>query len=159
MRNYVVLALLMSAPALAADHPDFNGYWIGTKDTVPGGNIAKDQPGLKLPFTPAGEAAWKHNVTATIDPESICIIMKRGNTSAIPANASRPRRDTHHVSINPVEACASITMTFGHAMRNRIGTIGPCSSRLVRGFIAGGRAIAPGPSASVTEPWACGKAK
>src|ERR1700742_2027385 len=85
MRNYAVLALLISAPVLAADHPDFNGYWIGTKDTVPGGNIAKDLPGLKLPSTPAGEAAWKHNVTATIDPESLCIIggIPRHNASGL----------------------------------------------------------------------------
>ena len=36
----------------------------------PGGNIGKDLPGLKLPLTPAGEAALQHNLTATIDPES-----------------------------------------------------------------------------------------
>jgi hypothetical protein len=51
-----------------------SGYWKGTRDTLPGGNIAKDLPGLKLPFTPAGEAALQHNLTATIDPESLCIL-------------------------------------------------------------------------------------
>jgi len=73
------------APRTADGHPDFNGYWKGTRDTVPVGNIAKDLPGLKLPLTPAGEAAWKHNVTATIDPESLCIIggIPRHNASGL----------------------------------------------------------------------------
>src|SRR5258708_7781369 len=55
-------------------HVDLSGYWKGPRETKPVGNIGKDVPGLKLPFTPAGEAAWKHNVTGTIDPESLCII-------------------------------------------------------------------------------------
>jgi hypothetical protein len=59
---------------LADGHPDLNGFWKGMKDTKPGGNIAKDLPGHKLPLTPAGEAAWKHNTTATVDPEAICIL-------------------------------------------------------------------------------------
>jgi hypothetical protein len=42
--------------------------------TTPVGNLGKDLPGFKLPFTPAGEAALQHNLTATIDPESLCII-------------------------------------------------------------------------------------
>jgi hypothetical protein len=73
-------------PRLADGHPDFNGYWKGMRDTVPVGNIAKDLPGLKLPLTPAGEAAWKHNTTATIDPESLCIPggIPRHNASGLP---------------------------------------------------------------------------
>jgi hypothetical protein len=73
------------APRTADGHPDFNGYWKGMRDTVPVGNIAKDLPGLKLPLTPEGEAAWKHNVTATIDPESLCIIggIPRHNASGL----------------------------------------------------------------------------
>jgi hypothetical protein len=53
---------------------------------VPGGNIAKDLPGLKLPLTPAGEAALQHNLTATIDPEALCIIggIPRHNASGLP---------------------------------------------------------------------------
>src|ERR1051325_7420525 len=54
-------------PRTGDGHPDLSGYWKGTRDTVPGGNIAKDLPGLKLPLTPAGEAALPHNLTATID--------------------------------------------------------------------------------------------
>ena len=73
-------------PRLPDGHPDFNGYWKGMRDTVPVGNIAKDLPGLKLPLTPAGEAAWKHNTTVTIDPESLCIQggIPRHNASGLP---------------------------------------------------------------------------
>ena len=73
-------------PRTADGHPDLSGYWKGTRDTKPVGNIAKDLPGLKLPLTPAGEAAWKHNITATIDPESLCIIggIPRHNASGLP---------------------------------------------------------------------------
>ena len=74
-----------AAPRLPDGHPDFNGYWKGMR-TVPVGNIAKDLPGLKLPLTPAGEAAWKHNTTVTIDPESLCIPggIPRHNASGLP---------------------------------------------------------------------------
>ena len=61
------------APRTSDGHPDLSGYWKGTRETKPVGNIGKDQPGFKLPLTPAGEAALKHNITATIDPESLCI--------------------------------------------------------------------------------------
>jgi hypothetical protein len=73
------------APRLGG-HPDLSGYWKGTRDTRPGGNIGKDLPGFKLPLTPAGEAALKHNLTATIDPESLCIIggIPRHNASGLP---------------------------------------------------------------------------
>ena len=40
------------APRLGG-HPDLSGYWKGTRDTRPGGNIGKDLPGWKLPLTPA----------------------------------------------------------------------------------------------------------
>jgi hypothetical protein len=74
------------APRTADGHPDLSGYWKGTRDTKPVGNIAKDLPGLKLPLTPAGEAALQHNLTATIDPESLCIIggIPRHNASGLP---------------------------------------------------------------------------
>src|SRR6202041_491438 len=96
LAGMAVLAMAASAPApkTADGHPDFNGFWKGTKDTVPGGNIAKDLPGLKRPLTPAGEAAWKHNTTATIDPESICIIggIPRHKASGVPVqNVQRPQ--------------------------------------------------------------------
>ena len=74
------------APRMADGHPDLSGYWKGTRDTIPGGNIGKDLPGLKLPLTPAGEAALQHNLTATIDPESLFIIggIPRHNASGLP---------------------------------------------------------------------------
>ena len=74
------------APRTGDGHPDLSGYWVGTRETTPVGNIGKDLPGFKLPLTPAGEAALKHNVTATIDPESLCIMggIPRHNASALP---------------------------------------------------------------------------
>ena len=74
------------APRTADGHPDLSGYWKGLRNTTPVGNIAKDLPNHKLPFTPAGEAAWKHNMTATIDPESLCIPggIPRHDASALP---------------------------------------------------------------------------
>jgi len=83
---YTPSATKKPAPRTADGHPDLSGYWKGTRDTVPVGNIAKDLPGLKLPLTPAGEAALQHNLTATIDPESLCIIggIPRHNASGLP---------------------------------------------------------------------------
>jgi hypothetical protein len=74
------------APRAADGHPDLSGYWKGDRKTKPVGNIGKDLPGFKLPLTPAGEAALKHNLTATIDPESLCIIggIPRHNASGLP---------------------------------------------------------------------------
>jgi hypothetical protein len=73
-------------PRTADGHPDLSGFWKGTRNTIPVGNIGKDLPGHKLPLTPAGEAALKHNLTATVDPESLCIIggIPRHNASALP---------------------------------------------------------------------------
>jgi hypothetical protein len=74
------------APRTADGHPDLSGFWRGTKATQPGGNIGKDLPGFKLPLTAAGEAALQYNLTATIDPESLCIIggIPRHNASGLP---------------------------------------------------------------------------
>jgi hypothetical protein len=73
------------APRTADGHTDFNGYWKSIRGTITG-NIGKDLPGMKLPLTPAGEAALQHNLTATIDPESLCIIggTPRHNASGLP---------------------------------------------------------------------------
>src|SRR5215475_12592029 len=40
------------APQTAGAHPHLSGYWKGPRDTIPGGNIGKALPGLKLPLTP-----------------------------------------------------------------------------------------------------------
>ena len=83
-----VFAQTAPAPRTGDGHPDLSGYWKGTKATQPGGNIGKDLPGFKLPLTAAGEAALRqHNrLTATIDPESLCIIggIPRHNASGLP---------------------------------------------------------------------------
>jgi hypothetical protein len=73
-------------PRTAAGTPDFSGYWKGTRQTTPGGNIGKDLPGWKLPLTSEGEAALQHNLTATVDPEALCIIggIPRHNASGLP---------------------------------------------------------------------------
>jgi hypothetical protein len=74
------------APRAADGHPNLGGYWKGSPATMPVGNIGKDLPGFKLPLTPAGEAALQHNLTATVDPESLCIIggIPRHSASALP---------------------------------------------------------------------------
>ncbi len=73
-------------PRTPDGHPDFSGFWKGSRATKPVGNIGKDLPGYKLPLTPAGEAALKHNLTQTIDPEALCIIggIPRHSASALP---------------------------------------------------------------------------
>src|SRR5580765_87407 len=75
-----------SVPRMRDGHPDFNGYWKGMRNTTPVGNIGKDLPGFKLPLTPAGEAALQHNLTKTIDPESLCMPggIPRHNASGLP---------------------------------------------------------------------------
>lgn len=74
------------APRAPDGHPDLSGYWKGSPKTHPVGNIGKDLPGFKLPFTPAGKAALQYNLTHTIDPESLCIIggIPRHSASALP---------------------------------------------------------------------------
>src|SRR5207248_9647587 len=37
-------------PRTADGHPDLSGYWKGTRETHPVGNIGKDLPGFKLPL-------------------------------------------------------------------------------------------------------------
>ena len=64
--------------------------------------------------------------------ETICINMTTGNTSAMPANASVPRCETHQVSISPVDAWASMTRILGQARRSNVGTMAPRNSSRVR---------------------------
>lgn len=72
-------------PRTASGKPDLSGYWKTMQGQGPGGNIGKDLPGFKLPLTPAGEAALKRNLTATVDPESLCILggIPRHNASGL----------------------------------------------------------------------------
>ena len=69
----------------------------------------------------------------------ICISITPGNTSAMPASASVPRRATKYVSIKPVAACASMTRMLGVASRSRVNTTGPRSNCSVRDAIAAER--------------------
>ena len=62
--------------------PDLSGYWKGTRDTRPGGNIGKDLPGWKLPLTPG----------------------RRGSAETQPDGDRRPRSAVHHRR-NPAAQC------------------------------------------------------
>jgi hypothetical protein len=72
-RGSVPAPLKGPAPKVADGHPDLSGYWRDDGNAHPHGNIGKDLPGFKLPFTAAGEAAHKYNVEHTVDPESRCL--------------------------------------------------------------------------------------
>ena len=69
--------------------------------------------------------------------EIICISITPGKTRAMPASASVPNREMNQVSIRPVDACATMTRTFGHANSSNVDKIGAFRSRLVRGLNAG----------------------
>jgi hypothetical protein len=73
-------------PRTTDGHPDFSGFWKGSRATKPVGNIGKDLPGFKLPLTAAGQAALHDNLTKVVDPESRCIIggIPRHDASALP---------------------------------------------------------------------------
>ncbi len=73
------------APRLGP-HPDLSGYWLPSRKDKPVGNLGKDLPGYKLPFTAAGEVAHKYNVEHTVDPEALCIVggLPRHNASGLP---------------------------------------------------------------------------
>jgi hypothetical protein len=75
------------APRLADGHPDLSGFWKPVKEPgKPGGNMGKDEPGFKLPFTKAGEAALQYDLTRVVDPEALCILggIPRHNASGLP---------------------------------------------------------------------------
>jgi hypothetical protein len=57
-------------PRTADGKPDLSGVWNG-----PGVYINRDFTDGKLPYTPAGEAAYQYNMTKAVDPQSICIII------------------------------------------------------------------------------------
>jgi hypothetical protein len=73
------------APRTAQGHPDLSGYWQPNRKEQPIGNLGKDYPNFKLPFTAAGEVALKYNLEHTIDPESLCIVggLPRHNASGL----------------------------------------------------------------------------
>jgi hypothetical protein len=65
------------APRLA-DHPNLSGYWVPSRKDKPVGNLGKDLPGYKLPFTAEGAAALKYNLEHTVDPEAASRCGPRG---------------------------------------------------------------------------------
>jgi hypothetical protein len=73
-------------PRMANGRPDLSGYWIPSSKDKPVGNIGKDLPGYRLPFTAAGRAALQYNIEHTIDPESLCVVggIPRHDASALP---------------------------------------------------------------------------
>jgi hypothetical protein len=86
------------------------------KHEVDDDRVPDQRVGVFLAPPPSARAMAEEMPPPIAPADSICIIMKPGNTNAMPVNASRPSRETNQVSINPVEACASMTSTFGQAM-------------------------------------------
>lgn len=74
------------APRTTEGRPDLTGYWIPSRKDKPSGNIGKDYPDYKLPFTEAGRTALKYNFEQTVDPEALCIVggVPRHNASGLP---------------------------------------------------------------------------
>lgn len=90
------------APRTAQGHPDFSGYWIpssAAKDK-PVGNLGKDLPGYKLPFTADGIAAHKFNVEHSIDPDALCIV------------SGLPRQDTNGLPFQIVQGADNLSFLY-----------------------------------------------
>ena len=78
------------------------------------------------------------------------MLMQMISAGAMPASASVPSFDTNQVSINPVAACATMTSTLGHAIRNKVATMGPRSNARVRGLSSAGATTAASRAPSPT---------
>jgi len=89
-------------PRTADGHPDFTAYWVDDGHAQPHGNLGKDYPGFKLPFTPAGEAAHQYNVEHTVDPESLCL------------PGGLPREDIGDGSFQLLQAGGSAVFLYGY---------------------------------------------
>lgn len=62
---------LLPTPRTPDGTPDFSGVWDGHG----GAYLNKEIPGGKLPYSPAGLAAYRYNMTKFPDPQSLCIII------------------------------------------------------------------------------------
>ena len=62
-------------------------------------------------------------------PDTVCISITNGNTTAIAANASRPSAPTYAVSAMLTAAADSMATMFGNASDNITGSTGPWVSR------------------------------
>jgi len=76
----------VETPRDAEGHPLLTGFWkLLHEPGKPDGNLGKDQPGFRLPYTQAGLQALAAN-QQVIDPEARCLItgMPRLLTSVLP---------------------------------------------------------------------------
>lgn len=67
--------------------PDLTGYWKPLREPgKPTGNLGKDEPGFRLPYSAAGLKALEFTTTKTRDPEALCILggIPRHNGSILP---------------------------------------------------------------------------
>jgi len=69
-----------ATPRLASGKPDLSGFWQGPLLR----NMFEKVGGP--PFTPAGEAAYRYNMTQSINPEGLCIFagVPRASISGVP---------------------------------------------------------------------------
>src|SRR6188472_4415788 len=71
------------APRTSDGKPDLSGFWRGPLLRNMDKNVAG---GFKAILTPAGAAAYQHNLTATINPEGLCLFagIPRASISGVP---------------------------------------------------------------------------
>jgi len=78
---------VVATPRGLDGHPDFTGFWKGLRDPKkPGGNLGKDEPDFRLPFSALGLRALSHTQDHTVDPEAQCFPggIPRHNGSGLP---------------------------------------------------------------------------
>jgi hypothetical protein len=99
-------------PRVADGHPDLSGYWKDDGNAKPHGNIGKDLPGFRLPFTTAGEAAHRYNVEHTVDPESLCL------------QGGLPREDAGDGGFQLLQVTNSTAFLYGYGTFRVVATDG-----------------------------------
>lgn len=77
----------VATPRDAEGKPLLTGYWkLLHEPGKPDGNLGKDQPQFRLPYSTQGERVLQDNLTKVVDPEARCIItgIPRLLTSVLP---------------------------------------------------------------------------